>query len=176
MLARQGPSAAGLKSCWGPTPSGYHSTHGYTRCGDGPTPPDQQGVPVPVPQGGQGAGLQAQGCAIPQDKGVDYPIKDNVDIKDQVESNLLRASVSSNKCRLSSQGARLGGPTGIRECTLLKAPIVSSGVQVQTEPPQPQGQSSLEGGRGHGQPTQSGQGQQGLGRYGPQLSYPYQGQ
>ncbi|KAE9135151.1 hypothetical protein PF010_g2169 [Phytophthora fragariae] len=56
------------------------------------------------------------------------------------------------------------------------APIVSSGVQVKTEQPQPLGQSSLASVQEHGQPTQGGQGQQGLGGYGPQLSDPYPGQ
>ncbi|KAE8895702.1 hypothetical protein PF003_g20032 [Phytophthora fragariae] len=50
------------------------------------------------------------------------------------------------------------------------------GVQVKTEQPQPLGQSSLASVQEHGQPTQGGQGQQGLGGYGPQLSDPYPGQ
>ncbi|KAE9330124.1 hypothetical protein PF008_g15783 [Phytophthora fragariae] len=82
-----------------------------------------------------------------QDKEVDYPIKDKVDIKTLAGDNLHRASVNPN-----------------------------NGVQVKTEQLQSQGQSSPPSGQGQGQPTQSGQGQQGLGGYGPQLSDPYQGQ
>ncbi|KAE9332985.1 hypothetical protein PR003_g14251 [Phytophthora rubi] len=84
---------------------------------------------------------------ISQDKEVDYPIKDKVDIKALAGDSLHRASVNPN-----------------------------NGVQVKTEQLQPLGQSSLASGQGQGQPTQSGQGQQGLGGYGPQLSDPYQGQ
>ncbi|KAE9058418.1 hypothetical protein PF007_g31310, partial [Phytophthora fragariae] len=90
---------------------------------------------------------------IIQDKEVDYPIKDKVDIK------------------------ALGG-TACTEprATPASATSANSGVQVKTEQLQPQGQSSLMSGQGQGQPTQSGQSQQGLGGYGPQLSDPYQGQ
>ncbi|KAE9347130.1 hypothetical protein PR003_g7080 [Phytophthora rubi] len=51
-----------------------------------------------------------------QDKEVDYPIKDKVDIKTLAGDNLHRASVNPNKCHLGRQGSRLGGPTESREC------------------------------------------------------------
>ncbi|KAE8899168.1 hypothetical protein PF003_g17159 [Phytophthora fragariae] len=88
---------------------------------------------------------------ISQDKEVDYQIKD----------------------KTGEQAWRAYREQGMQAS---QAPVVSSGVQVKTGQLQLLGQSSLASGQGQGQLTQSGQGQQGLGGYGPQLSDPYQGQ
>ncbi|KAE9004370.1 hypothetical protein PR003_g9995 [Phytophthora rubi] len=60
------------------------------------------------------------GVTIHKDKGMDYSIKDMVDLKALVGGNLLQASVNTKKRHLGRQGNRLGGPTGNRECTLHK--------------------------------------------------------
>ncbi|KAE9156471.1 hypothetical protein PF005_g33198 [Phytophthora fragariae] len=57
---------------------------------------------------------------IIQDKEVDYPIKDKVDIKALAGDSLHRASSHTSKCHLGKQVSRLGGPTGRRDCTLRK--------------------------------------------------------
>ncbi|KAE9017264.1 hypothetical protein PR002_g13442 [Phytophthora rubi] len=164
----------------GQGPLGYGGDAQVSGTGhQGGTAPGQQGVPVPDPQGSQGAELRTQGYG-----GGHHLPGQGGGLPDQGQGGHQGSGGGQPAPSLGQPQQVPPRQTGEQAWRAYReqgmhasqAPIVSSGVQVKTEQLQPLGQSSLASGQGQGQPTQSGQGQQGLGGYGPQLSDPYQGQ